>query len=187
MCEETSEIIVTPANDNPAMGTLRIGDKVYPCALGKQGITRLKIEGDVKTPEGSFPLRTVFYRYDKLSKPIYSRVPMMALLKEDGWCDDPKDKFYNQPVMLPYHASAESLWREDDVYDVIVVLGHNDNPVEPGKGSAIFLHVAREVDPAGGDGPRFEGTEGCIALKKQDLLEILPGLSPETTLKVLLH
>ena len=180
MTISTTEIIVTPANDNPALGTLTMGNKSFPCALGKKGITLSKCEGDHKTPCGTFPLRTVFYRYDKLSKPIYSQVPMMALLKEDGWCDDPSDAAYNQPVMLPYHASAESLWREDELYDVIVVLGHNDRPVEKDKGSAIFLHVAKDLN----DDRSFEGTEGCIALKKQDLLEILPILSPETTLRV---
>ncbi len=180
MTTTTTEIIVTPANDNPALGILTMGDKVFPCALGKKGITLSKSEGDHKTPTGVFPLRTIFYRYDKLSKPIYSQVPMMALLKEDGWCDDPSDAAYNQSVMLPYHASAESLWREDELYDVIVVLGHNDSPVEKDKGSAIFLHVAKDLN----DDRNFEGTEGCIALKKRDLLEILPILSPETTLRV---
>lgn len=186
MTQEANEIIVIPADDNPARGTLKMGEREFPCALGKKGIARLKVEGDRKTPAGNFPLRAVFYRYDKLSEPIYSRVPLMALLEEDGWCDDPRDPAYNQPVMLPYHASAEKLWREDDVYDVIVVLGHNDNPVEKDKGSAIFLHVAREVTPDGG-GQAFDGTEGCIAVKKQHLLEILPALSSETTLKVALH
>ncbi len=180
-----TDIIVTAVNDNPAQGTLTMGDKVFPCALGRQGIALIKSEGDMKTPKGNFPLRTVFYRYDKLSKPIYTKVPMMALLEEDGWCDDPDDRAYNQSVMLPYHASAECLWRDDDVYDVIVVLGHNDDPIEPGRGSAIFLHVAREI--SNDTGETLEGTEGCIALRKRDLLEILPILSPETTLKVVTH
>jgi len=183
MRHSTTDIIVTAVNDNPAQGILTMGNKVFPCQLGKQGIALTKAEGDMKTPRGDFPLRTVFYRYDKLSKPIYSQVPMMALLEEDGWCDDPNDRAYNQPVMLPYHASAESLWRDDDAYDVIVVLGHNDDPVEKGKGSAIFLHVAQEASNDTDDGTE-DGTEGCIALKKQDLLEILPTLSPQTTLKV---
>lgn len=178
-----SEIIVIPANDNPAVGALTIGGRIFPCALGKNGIVATKTEGDMKTPEGNFPLRTVYYRYDKLSKPIYSQIPMMALLEEDGWCDDPDDQAYNQSVMLPYHASAERLWREDDLYDVIVILGHNDEPVDKGRGSAIFLHVAKELNGE----HTFEGTEGCIALRKQDLLEILPILSPETTLTVKAH
>lgn len=180
MIYSPTDIIVTPVNDNATEGTLTLGDKVYPCALGKKGIAGIKSEGDMKTPAGSFPLRTVFYRYDKLSGPIYSKVPMMALLQEDGWCDDPEDAAYNRPVMLPYHASAERLWREDDIYDVIVILGHNDDPVRKGRGSAVFLHVAAE----GAGHRKFAGTEGCIALKKNDLLEILPALSPETTLKV---
>lgn len=181
MVNSSTEIIITPANDNPALGRFVLGDKVYPCALGKQGIAGIKTEGDMKTPLGSFPLRTVFYRYDKLSRPIYSQVPMMALLQEDGWCDDPEDHAYNMPVMLPYHASAERLWREDDIYDVIVILGHNDHPVEKNRGSAIFVHVARE-NPGNGI---LEATAGCIALKKQDLLDILPTLSPDTTLRVM--
>lgn len=183
MTHTATEIIVTTINGDPAQGTLTIGDKIFPCALGKHGITPSKFEGDLKTPRGSFPLRTIYYRYDKLARPIYSKVPMMALLEEDGWCDDPEDQAYNQSVMLPYHASAERLWREDDLYDVIVILGQNDDPVEKGRGSAIFLHVAKEIQ----NGRLFEGTEGCIALRKQDLLEILPILSPETTLRVMTH
>lgn len=183
MDHASTEIIVRPANGNPALGALTIGGKKFPCSLGKQGITLSKTEGDMKTPKGSFPLRTVYYRYDKLSKPIYSKVPMMALMEEDGWCDDPEDHSYNQSVMLPYHASAERLWRDDDLYDVIVILGHNDDPIEKGMGSAIFLHVAKEINGE----KNFEGTEGCIGLRKQDLLEILPILSPDTTLKVMTH
>ncbi len=174
-------IIVRPAHDNSSTGTLTVGDRTFPCALGKRGITAEKREGDLKTPVGIFPLRTVFYRYDKLAAPIESNLPLMALMEEDGWCDDPKDPAYNQFVTLPYDASAEHLWRDDDLYDIIVVLGHNDNPVESGKGSAIFLHIAKEIK-----GGTFAGTEGCIALKKQDLLEILPILSPETVLKVVM-
>ena len=172
------EIIVTPTAGNPARGELIFGSKRYPCALGKDGMTHAKIEGDHKTPAGEFPLRSVFYRFDKLNAPLYTEVPMMALLEEDGWCDDPRDKLYNKPVMLPYHASTESLWRDDDIYDVIVVLGHNDDPAKAGKGSAIFLHVANDD---------FKGTEGCIALKKEDLLEILPILKSDTTLKIHTH
>lgn len=183
MTSLTTEIIVTAVNGNPAQGTLTMGNKVFPCTLGKAGIALTKTEGDMKTPRGNFPLRTVYYRYDKLSKPIYSKVPLMALLEEDGWCDDPEDQAYNKSVMLPYHASAERLWRDDDLYDVIVILGHNDDPVAKGRGSAIFLHVAKESD----GGKTFETTEGCIALRKQDLLEILPILSPETTLTVVSH
>jgi len=175
------DMIVRAVNDGLSQATLTMGRKVFPCALGKQGIALVKREGDMCTPQGNFPLRTIFYRYDKLSEPIYSQLPITALLEEDGWCDDPDDQAYNQFVMLPYPARAECLWRDDDIYDVVIVLGHNDDPIKKGEGSAIFLHVAREVNQG-----VFEGTEGCIALRKQDLLSILPMLSPETTLKVLM-
>ena len=171
------EILVTPTSENPSRGILKLGHRQYPCALGKSGTTTDKNEGDHKSPIGSFNLRSVYYRYDKLREPIYSKVPLMALLKEDGWCDDPEDPAYNKSVMLPYHASAESLWREDDLYDVLVVLGYNDAPVEPGKGSAIFMHVAEDLN-----NDDYKGTEGCVSLKKDDLLEILPILTPETSL-----
>lgn len=174
------DIIVTPTSENPSRGILKLGDKSYPCALGKAGVIYEKCEGDHKSPLGSFNLRSVYYRYDRLDEPIYSKVPMMALLKEDGWCDDPKDDAYNMSVMLPYHASAEELWREDDLYDVLVVLGYNDAPAEPGKGSAIFMHVARDLNDK-----EYLGTEGCVSLKKDDLLALLPQLTPETSLSIL--
>lgn len=175
------EILVTPISKNPSRGILKIGKKSYPCALGKGGATLKKIEGDHKSPLGRFSLRSVYYRYDKLEGPIYSKVPMMALLKEDGWCDDPADAAYNKSVMLPYHASAEKLWREDGLYDLLVVLGYNDAPVRPDQGSAIFMHVAENLD-----NNKYEGTEGCVALKKEDLLEMLPILTMETSLEIAL-
>lgn len=173
------EILVTPTSKNPSRGILKLGSKQYPCALGKKGIASAKCEGDNKSPTGSFLLRSIYYRYDKLRKPIYSKVPLMATLKEDGWCDDPKDAAYNKSVMLPYHASAERLWRDDDLYDVLVVLGYNDEPVKPGNGSAIFMHVADDLSDT-----EYKGTEGCVSLKKDDLLEILPILTPDTSLTI---
>lgn len=174
-------ILVTPTSENPSRGILKFGDKTYPCALGKGGIIDEKQEGDHKSPTGKFGLRSVYYRYDKLGAPIYSKVPMLAILKEDGWCDDPNDEAYNKSVMLPYHASAEELWRDDDLYDIIVVLGYNDAPPIPGKGSAIFMHVARDLNDHS-----FLGTQGCISLKKDHLLELLPELTPETSLEITL-
>mgnify|MGYP000445182254 FL=1 len=176
------EILVTPTSENPSRGILKFGRKTYPCALGKTGVISQKVEGDDKSPTGKFALRSIYYRYDKLREPIYSQVPLMATLKEDGWCDDPGDKAYNKSVMLPYHASAERLWRDDDLYDVLVVLGYNDAPAVPGKGSAIFMHVARDLDDR-----EYLGTEGCVSLNKDDLLEILPKLTPNTSLEIALN
>ncbi|MDG1996069.1 MAG: L,D-transpeptidase family protein [Emcibacteraceae bacterium] len=173
------DILVTSTSENPSRGILKFGNSTYPCALGKAGVINNKSEGDHKSPAGKFGLRSVYYRYDKLGAPIYSKIPMMAILKEDGWCDDPKDAAYNKAVMLPYHASAEELWRDDDLYDIIVVLGYNDAPVDLKKGSAIFMHVARDLNDQ-----KFLGTEGCVALKKDHLLKLLPFLTTETSLEI---
>ena len=135
------------------------------CALGRGGVAAAgaKREGDGATPAGLWPMRRLFYRPDRIAKPV-TGLPTTALTPSDGWCDAPQDPAYNTPVQLPYPASAEHLWREDEVYDLIVVLGYNDAPVVAGKGSAIFLHVAR---------PDYSPTEGCVALQRADLLDCL--------------
>ncbi len=151
-------------------GKLLWRDKEYHCALGRSGVKTDKREGDGTTPVGCFPIRHVLYRVDKIPKPV-SVFKTLPLQKEDAWCDDPADEKYNQFVKLPYAASHENLWREDDLYDVIVVLGYNDDPPQPGKGSAIFLHVARQD---------YSPTEGCVALALPDLLEILKTAQEST-------
>jgi L,D-peptidoglycan transpeptidase YkuD (ErfK/YbiS/YcfS/YnhG family) len=133
-----------------------------------------KREGDGATPVGCWPLRCVFYRPDRLACPS-TRLATAALAENAGWCDDPADAAYNRPVTLPYRGRHERLWREDDLYDVIVPLGYNDAPVSPGRGSAIFLHVA-----AAG----FAPTEGCIALALPDLLAVLAHCQPGARLCV---
>jgi L,D-peptidoglycan transpeptidase YkuD (ErfK/YbiS/YcfS/YnhG family) len=133
------------------------------CAIGRGGVKPEKKEGDGRTPAGTFPLRQVMYRPDRLPAPE-TKLSLRQLSPEDGWCDDPKDAAYNRLVALPFSASHEKLWRQDNVYDVIVELGYNDDPVEPGLGSAIFMHVAT---------PDYRPTEGCVALKLEDLLALL--------------
>jgi L,D-peptidoglycan transpeptidase YkuD (ErfK/YbiS/YcfS/YnhG family) len=142
----------------------------YKCALGKGGVVQNKKEGDGATPLECFPIRFVLYRKDRVDLP---EIPfdIREILKSDGWCDDPSDEMYNRQVVLPYKSRAELLWREDHIYDVIVVLGYNDNPVVPGKGSAVFMHIAREG---------YKPTDGCIALNRNDLLEILSKLDKNT-------
>lgn len=132
-------------------------------ALGKGGLRSDKQEGDGATPIATMALRRVFFRADRLARPV-AAVPVAPLSPADGWCDDPADPAYNRLVRLPYAGRHESLWREDAVYDVIGVLGWNDDPVRPGRGSAIFLHVAR---------PDYAPTEGCVALALADLLAVL--------------
>lgn len=158
--------------DSVGRGTLRWRGKDYPCTLGRSGISRNKREGDGATPIGAFALRTVLYRPDRLPRPV-TRLPCTALDPSDGWCDAPNDAAYNRAVKHPYGASAERLWRDDGLYDMIVVLGYNDDPVVPGAGSAIFFHISR---PDGGP------TEGCIAVTKCLLLEIVAAVSPEDRL-----
>lgn len=149
---------------------LECDGKAYPIATGKNGFSGNKREGDNCTPIGTYALRECWYRADKLPNPPRTRLPLRIIQPDDGWCDDPAHPAYNTHVKLPFPASHEKLWRDDDVYDVVVPLGYNDSPVVPGKGSAIFMHVAR---------PGYVGTEGCVALALPDLLELLAKLGPE--------
>jgi L,D-peptidoglycan transpeptidase YkuD (ErfK/YbiS/YcfS/YnhG family) len=158
----------------PTTGIAEWRGVTYRCSLGRAGIRLDKREGDGTTPVGAFALRRVLYRPDRLAAPR-TALPARAITSNDGWCDDPGDPSYNRPVQLPYPASAETLWREDALYDVIVVLGHNDDPPIAGLGSAIFLHVARDD---------FGPTQGCIALARADLLAILATVAPSTRLIV---
>jgi L,D-peptidoglycan transpeptidase YkuD (ErfK/YbiS/YcfS/YnhG family) len=151
------DLIVSPS------GQARWGGLRVRCALGRGGITRNKREGDGTTPIGKWPMRRLLYRTDRVSRPK-TRLDITEIRPEDGWCDDPADPAYNQPVKLPYAGRHERLWREDEIYDLLVVLGYNDNPVVPGLGSAIFLHVAR---------PDYSPTEGCVALARSDLERVL--------------
>jgi L,D-peptidoglycan transpeptidase YkuD (ErfK/YbiS/YcfS/YnhG family) len=138
------------------------------CAIGRAGVVAEKREGDLATPLGRWPMRKVFYRPDRLGR-FAVALPCRALRENDGWCDDPHDPAYNRLVPLPYAAHCERLWREDGVYDLLVPLGYNDDPVRPGRGSAIFLHLARRD---------FAPTAGCVALARADLLLVLSEARP---------
>jgi L,D-peptidoglycan transpeptidase YkuD (ErfK/YbiS/YcfS/YnhG family) len=144
-------------------GRLALRNDVFRAALGRAGIALHKMEGDGATPAGVLPLRRVLYRLDRLPAPDCA-VPIEPIGDTDGWCDDPLHRDYNRPVRLPHEARCEELWRHDGLYDVVGVLGWNDAPVERGRGSAIFLHVAR---------PDYGPTEGCVALALPDLLRVL--------------
>jgi L,D-peptidoglycan transpeptidase YkuD (ErfK/YbiS/YcfS/YnhG family) len=155
-------------------GSARIGGAQFRCAIGRGGVRADKREGDGATPVGRWPLREVFYRADRLARPS-TVLPARALEKNDGWCDAPDDAQYNRHVTHPYPASAEKLWRADHLYDLIVVVGYNDAPVVSGKGSAIFLHVART---------NYTPTVGCVAFKPSDLLSILSTIDKGSHLVV---
>ncbi|MHC8491532.1 L,D-transpeptidase family protein [Thalassospira sp. SM2505] len=155
-----------------ADGVLRVGDHEFRCAFGVNGIidAHSKTEGDGKTPAGRWKLRYVMYRSDRRPCPR-TKLPATTISFSDGWCDDPDHPSYNCPVRLPFSGSHEKLWRDDNLYNIVVVLGHNDDPPVPGKGSAIFMHIAK---------PDYSGTEGCIALSEQDLETLLGLVQYET-------
>lgn len=142
---------------------LYFSNRTLEALIGRNGISNNKHEGDGTTPAGLLPLRRLLYRSDRLPAPVTS-LHCEPLHNNDGWCDDPKDPNYNHQVQLPYAASHECLWREDDLYDIIGVLGYNDDPVVPGRGSAIFLHIAS---------PDKGPTAGCISLSLDDLRWLL--------------
>jgi len=152
----------------PHNGTVTSPGGAFRCALGRGGIRDDKREGDGATPVGCFTLRRVLYRPDRVAPPE-TTLPITPIDPTDGWCDDPSDPAYNQPVHLPHPASHEEMWRADGLYDVVVVIGHNDDPAVPGMGSAVFMHVAK---------PDYEPTAGCVALALPDLLALLKDCSP---------
>jgi L,D-peptidoglycan transpeptidase YkuD (ErfK/YbiS/YcfS/YnhG family) len=158
-------------------GTLWFAGRGYFCALGRAGVVADKREGDGGTPQGRFFLRELRYRADRIAAPTTS-LPAYPIDPADGWCDDPADGAYNRLVRLPLPASAEALMREDDLYDALVVIGYNDDPVVPGAGSAIFLHVAK------GQPGAFEPTAGCVALPLEDLLRVLTRCGANTQIDI---
>jgi L,D-peptidoglycan transpeptidase YkuD (ErfK/YbiS/YcfS/YnhG family) len=159
-----------PAFEANSAGLLRWNGRQARCALGRSGViaAEAKREGDGASPLGLWPMRQVFWRPDRMEKPA-GHLPVIELDPETGWCDDPAHPAYNRQIRLPFPLSHEKLWREDHIYDLIVVLGFNDDPVIPGRGSAIFLHLAR---------PDFSPTEGCVACTRDDLVDILRLAKP---------
>lgn len=154
---------------------LFIDGTFFNCVIGKNGITDNKTEGDLATPAGVFNIEKVFYREDRVShfKCDFELIPIQ---KDMGWCDDSTSVFYNQLIRLPFEGSFENMWREDELYDIVAVISYNTNPVVSGRGSAIFLHVAKMS---------MEYTKGCIALAKEDLVKLLVSIRRETDIKIL--
>lgn len=157
-----------------SQGKLCLGNLTLRCAVGSGGRRPKRREGDGVTPIGRFAIRQVLYRPDRIGRPR-TALPVTALSRGDGWCDEPADRNYNRPVGLPYPASHECLWREDGLYDIVVVLGYNDMPRSRGRGSAIFLHLA-QAD--------YAPTAGCIALSRADMLRLLAHLAPGDSIMI---
>jgi L,D-peptidoglycan transpeptidase YkuD (ErfK/YbiS/YcfS/YnhG family) len=144
-------------------GRLIQGGRIFRAALGRGGVRPDKQEGDGATPAGLLPLRRVLYRAARIPPPDCV-VPTEPIAPEDGWCDDPSHTDYNRMIRLPHDGRCEELWRADGLYDLVGVLGWNDDPVVRGRGSAIFLHIAR---------PDYAPTEGCVALAPDDVRRVL--------------
>ena len=170
-------LIVQADTAEGSLGWATLGERRWRCTVGAGGIREDKVEGDAATPVGEFPLRRIYYRNDLLVLPKVT-LPARPISEHDGWCDDPRSPSYNRLVNIPNEWSAEKMWREDGLYDLVVVVGYNDDPPEGEWGSAIFLHIA---------GEDYAGTQGCVAFARNDLLELVPLLTRETRLRVLSH
>lgn len=160
-------------------GTLDLAGRRAPCALGRAGVVAAadKREGDGASPAGTWPIRRVLYRPDRGPAPR-TAFPLAPIGPADGWCDDPADPAYNRPVPLPYPARCETLWRDDNAYDIVVILAHNDDPPVPGLGSAIFLHLAK---------PGYPPTEGCVAVSREDMEALLAVAKPGDAVEIALR
>ena len=146
------------------------------CAIGKKGIGYKKKEGDLLTPKGEFKIKYILYRRDRLK--ILTKLKKRVIKKDMGWCDDPKSKNYNKLIKLPFNYHHEKLYRKENIYDIILVLNYNMNPIIRNKGSAIFIHVAKK---------NFKKTEGCVAIKKKDLLKIVKEIKQNSKIIISLQ
>jgi len=155
-------------------GILRLREITVPCALGRSGIVMRKREGDGGTPAGRFRLLSVFYRPDRGLSPA-TLLPVAPLSPASGWCDDPLSPRYNRPVDLPFAAGHEKMWREDRLYDIVVVLDCNMHPAVRGRGSAIFFHIARED---------YRPTEGCVAVSPEHMRLVLAQVGTGTDMVI---
>lgn len=168
-------IIVRRAPGRPSQARVQLSHGIRPAAIGRTSVRPMKREGDGGTPLGRFPVRLVLYRADRVSRPRVP-LPVRAIRADDGWCDDPDDRNYNRLIRLPSNRSAEGLMRDDTLYDYVLVLGHNDCPRIKGRGSAIFVHLAR---------PQYTPTEGCIAFSHADLSAVLAEIRRGSCFSVL--
>ena len=144
------------------------------CAIGKRGIGNKIKEGDRITPKGQYKIKFILYRKDKING-IKTKLKKIAIKKNMGWCDDPKSREYNKLIKTPFNYNYEKIYRNDNTYDIILVLNFNMNPIRKNKGSAIFIHIAKK---------NYKKTEGCIAIKKTTLLKIIKNINTKTIVKI---
>ena len=144
------------------------------CSIGKRGIGIKQKEGDQITPKGKFKVKYILYRKDRIPN-LKSKLTKLIIRKDMGWCDDPRSKFYNKLVRLPFKYNFEKLYRNDNTYDIILVLNFNLNPIRKNKGSAIFIHVARK---------NYKRTAGCVSVSKKDLKRIVRKINKKTIINI---
>ena len=159
---------------NPTRGWLIAGQLSLPVALGRGGVKANKREGDGATPRGTFRLKRLWWRAERHARPA-TLLPAQRIKPDDGWCEDPSDRHYNQRIKVPPQSKADRLARNDNLYDFIVELDHNTSPRVAGRGSAVFIHVAR---------PQFAPTAGCVALELSSLRRLLARVGPRTRIVV---
>ncbi|MGH6789972.1 MAG: L,D-transpeptidase family protein [Pseudolabrys sp.] len=169
-----SRLIVRRKAADAARGWLQAGRQVLPVALGRTGIRANKREGDGSTPRGVFRLKRLWWRGDRHPRPR-TMLPVRRIGADDGWCEDPADRHYNQPVKVPKDSKADRLARKDALYDFIIEIDHNTRPRVAGRGSAVFLHIAR-------DG--FAPTAGCVALTIGSLRRLIERVGPRTKIVI---
>ena len=153
--------------------TLIVDDFTFKCSKGKNGLSSKKQEGDGTTPKGTFTLGKVYYRADKVKKPV-TKIPKKIIKKNMIWCDNPKDKYYNKQTIKSESSKYEKLFRKNDSYDYFVVINYNTSKITPHKGSAIFIHLTKN----------YKQTAGCIALNKNDFLTLLKLINKNTKIKI---
>ena len=153
---------------------LTIANYKLKCSIGKSGIRKIKKEGDLATPKGTFKLGYLYYRKDRV-KGIKTTIKKKIIKKNMGWCNDAKSKKYNKEIKFPFQYSAEKLYRKDNIYDLFINIKYNQTPVVKGKGSAIFLHLSSK---------KYRPTKGCVAIIKKDFIKILPLITNKTKISI---
>ena len=153
---------------------LTYGNYNVKCAVGKRGINLKKREGDLITPKGIFKIKAIYYRKDRV-KELKTKIKKIIITKDIGWCDDPKSKYYNKQIKYPFKYKTERLYRADNIYDIILVLDFNYNPIKRNKGSAIFIHVAKK---------KLSPTKGFVEIKKSELRILSRLIDKNTVVKI---
>ena len=144
------------------------------CSVGKSGVKKVKKEGDLATPKGTFKLGLLYYRKDRIKLPK-CKIKKKIIRKNMGWCNDSKSNKYNRQIKFPYNYSSEKLYKRENVYDLFLLIKYNTRPVIKEKGSAIFLHIAKK---------NYQPTQGCVAISKKDFLKILPLINNKTSIAI---